>query len=55
LWTTSASRSRIVENNVTGRAEGNRNAWKHGRYNAKAIARRRSIAQPIRQARDLMR
>jgi hypothetical protein len=35
--------------------KGNRNAWKHGRYNAEAIARRRSIAELIRQARELVR
>ena len=35
----------------TGAPKGNRNAWKHGRYTAKAIARRREIAELIRTAR----
>jgi hypothetical protein len=38
-----------------GPPKGNRNAWKHGRYSAEAIARRRSLAELIRQARELMR
>ena len=38
-----------------GALKGNANAWKHGRYSAEAIARRRSIAELIRQARELMR
>jgi hypothetical protein len=38
-----------------GAPRGNKNAWKHGRYTAEAIARRRSIAALIRQARELMR
>jgi hypothetical protein len=37
-----------------GAPKGNKNAFKHGRYTAEAIARRRSIAELI-QARDLMR
>jgi hypothetical protein len=37
-----------------GAPKGNRNAWKHGRYSAEAIARHRSIAELIRQARELM-
>jgi hypothetical protein len=31
-----------------GPPRGNRNAWKHGRYSAEAIARRKSIAELIR-------
>jgi hypothetical protein len=38
-----------------GAPKGNRNAYKHGRYTAEAIARRREISALIRAARDLMR
>jgi hypothetical protein len=37
-----------------GAPSGNRNALKHGRYKAEAIARRRQIAELIRSARQLM-
>jgi hypothetical protein len=37
-----------------GAPKGNKNALKHGRYTAEAIARRRSIAALIRAARQLM-
>jgi hypothetical protein len=40
--------------NVTGRTERNKNAVKHGRYTADAIARRRAVAVLIRAARQLM-
>jgi hypothetical protein len=33
---------------------GNKNALKHGRYSADAVARRREIAALIRTARQLM-
>jgi hypothetical protein len=36
-----------------GAPKGNRNAFKHGRYTAAAIARRREIAALIRVARAL--
>ncbi|EAQ34919.1 hypothetical protein NB311A_05855 [Nitrobacter sp. Nb-311A] len=36
-----------------GAAKGNRNAFKHGRYTAKAVARRRQIAALIRTMRAL--
>ena len=35
-------------------AEGNRNAWKHGRFTAKAIARRREVTGLLRAARELL-
>ena len=35
---------------VAGRTEGNKNALKHGRYTAEAIARRREIASLLRAA-----
>jgi hypothetical protein len=35
-----------------GAPRGNRNAWKHGRYSAEAIARRRAIAALMRFARQ---
>jgi hypothetical protein len=38
-----------------GAPKGNKNAYKHGRYTAEAIARRREISALIRAARDLMR
>ena len=38
----------------TGAPKENRNAWKHGRYSAKAIARRREIMELIRRARSVM-
>jgi hypothetical protein len=36
-----------------GAPKGNKNALKHGRYTAEAIARRREIAELIRQVRQL--
>jgi len=39
--------------NVTGRAEGDKNALKHGRYTAEAIGGRRSIAELILIARQM--
>ena len=36
-----------------GPPKGNKNAFKHGRYCAEAVARRRSIAELIRKAREL--
>jgi uncharacterized protein YjcR len=36
-----------------GAPKGNKNAFKHGRYSAEAVARRRSIAELIRTAREL--
>jgi len=38
----------------TGAPKGNRNAWKHGRYSAEAIARRREVSALLRAARELM-
>ena len=35
-----------------GAPKGNRNAWKHGRYSAEAIARRRSISQLVAAMRS---
>ena len=35
-----------------GGQPGNRNAWKHGRYTAGAIARRREVAALLRACRD---
>ena len=37
-----------------GAPKGNKNAFKHGRYPAEAIARRREVAELIRTARKLM-
>src|SRR5262245_55985297 len=37
-----------------GAPKGNRNAWKHGRYSAQAIARRREVADLLRAARELL-
>jgi hypothetical protein len=37
----------------TGAPKGNRNAFKHGRYTAKAIADRREVAALIRTMRAL--
>jgi hypothetical protein len=36
-----------------GAPKGNKNAFKHGRYCAEAVARRRSIAELIKNAREL--
>jgi hypothetical protein len=36
-----------------GAPKGNKNAFKHGRYCAEAVARRRSIAELIKKAREL--
>jgi hypothetical protein len=35
-----------------GAPRSNRNAWKHGRYTAEAIARRREVAALLRACRD---
>ena len=40
--------------NVPGAPKGNKNALKHGRYTAEAIARRRAIAELFRTARRLV-
>src|ERR1700740_339188 len=37
-----------------GAPKGNRNAWKHGRFSAEAIARRREVAGLLRAARALL-
>jgi hypothetical protein len=36
----------------SGAPEGNRNALKHGRYTAEAIARRRKVTALLRACRD---
>jgi len=36
----------------SGAPIGNKNAFRHGRYTAEAIARRREISELIRMARD---
>jgi hypothetical protein len=36
----------------SGGPPGNRNAWRHGRYTAEAIARRREVAALLRACRD---
>jgi hypothetical protein len=36
----------------SGAPEGNRNALKHGRYTAEAVARRREVAALLRACRD---
>ncbi len=38
---------------VAGALKGNRNAFKHGRYSADALARRREVATLIRTMRTL--
>ena len=38
-----------------GAPKGNKNAFKHGRYSAEAIARRRIISGLLWAARDLVR
>jgi hypothetical protein len=47
-------RCRMHGGTSPGAPVGNKNALKHGRYTANAIARRRSIAALIRRARQLM-
>jgi uncharacterized protein YjcR len=37
----------------TGAPKGNKNAWKHGRYSAEAIAERRYIRELIRESNRL--
>jgi len=46
-------RCRMHGGKTPGAPMGNRNAYKHGRYTADAIARRRSIAELIRTARQI--
>jgi hypothetical protein len=36
----------------SGSPPGNRNAWRHGRYTAETIARRREVAALLRACRD---
>jgi hypothetical protein len=38
----------------TGAPKGNRNAWKHGRFSAEAIARRREVSDLLRTVRELL-
>ena len=38
----------------SGAPPGNRNAWKHGRYSAAAIAQRREVRALLRQAKALL-
>jgi uncharacterized protein YjcR len=54
-WSTVGGRKRCrmhggVEG--SGAPKGNRNAFKHGRYSAEAIAQRREVAALIRACRD---
>jgi uncharacterized protein YjcR len=37
-----------------GAPKGNRNAWRHGNYSAKAIETRRMVATLTKQARELI-
>jgi hypothetical protein len=46
-------RCRLHGGPSTGAPEGNRNAFKHGRYSAEAIARRREVAALLRAMRAL--
>jgi uncharacterized protein YjcR len=47
-------RCRMHGGKSTGAPKGNKNALKHGRYTAEAVARRKSIGELIRSARQLM-
>ena len=47
-------RCRMHGGTSPGAPKGNKNALKHGRYTAEAIARRREIAELIRTARELI-
>ena len=47
-------RCRMHGGTSPGAPKGNKNALKHGRYTAEAIARRREIAELIRTARSLI-
>lgn len=38
----------------SGPPKGNRNAWKHGRYSAEAIARRRELSGLIQAMKELV-
>jgi hypothetical protein len=38
----------------SGAPSGNRNAWKHGRHSAEAVADRRAIHALLREARELL-
>lgn len=38
-----------------GAPKGNKNAWKHGKYSAEAIATRRVVADMIRESRRIAR
>ena len=47
-------RCRMHGGKSPGAPKGNKNALKHGRYTAEAIARRREVAELIRAARELI-
>ena len=47
-------RCRMHGGTSPGAPKGNKNAFKHGRYTAEAIARRKEVAELIRTARELM-
>jgi uncharacterized protein YjcR len=49
------ARCRMHGGKSPGAPKGNQNAFKHGRYSAEAIARRRSIAALLRNMRALAR
>lgn len=48
-------RCRMHGGTSPGAPKGNKNALKHGRYTAEAIAGRKSITELLRQARRLIR
>ncbi|MGA3118644.1 MAG: hypothetical protein ABSF90_30000 [Syntrophobacteraceae bacterium] len=47
-------RCRLHGGKSTGAPKGNKNAWKHGRYSAEAIATRVIIRNLIRQSKILI-
>src|SRR5262245_2904656 len=67
LWRTDTERERVpspsnaerpvpdARRKIARRSKGNKNAFKHGRYSAEAIARRREIAALLRKMRALAR
>jgi hypothetical protein len=47
-------RCRMHGGRSPGAAIGNKNAWKHGRYSAEAIAERKVIRQLLSNAREIV-
>jgi len=48
-------RCRMHGGKSTGAPKGNKNAWKHGRYSAEAIAERQYVRELIRESKRIVK